>query len=522
MADAIVMDAIRKYKSILDQENDDKILLRVLRKLERMNMSLEILQETGIGKTVNKLNKRNGEVKSLSSRIVSQWKELVSKKNDYVNNCKTEMPVKDTRSQHSGGHSNKDYNSVNNAKQSSKVPSTPVKRKEMVDVEDGRSSVKRQKCETSTARRSSSTDEEINSALSFEACLGMSDTNHKIKKRSAKPGSSSSSSSTVRCRESTKPSVEKTEEPKHTTGDRIKQKTKTTSSNIPVLLEKPVDIPLPVLTLPEIQANYRPIRSHFIIDDTSTNQRKRQIDKDDTYFMSSRHNRTQVFSGRKLHVVSELTSLKDSCLRVLMDNPRLLLEEHREDYIWFDILEPAIARLSPEELYQLEQNHHKLTADTNGLWKLHCQREFKTCITRKEESWQELYWRLTREREIKLKSITENITASMAKSVPVRQTKLAYVDCTAKPPRAVARQQAKFGTGRGGPEATKSLSKKATLINTITANVSRNTSEVVPAPSSSSSSSRSSSSTQNPPKPVKKVAPLMQKTLKFLKNRFRR
>jgi len=47
------------------------------------------------------------------------------------------------------------------------------------------------------------------------------------------------------------------------------------------------------------------------------------------------------------------------------------------------------------------------------------------------------------EREAKLKALTTNIQQSIAKLTPVRQTKLAYVDSVAKPPRNVARQQVK-------------------------------------------------------------------------------
>lgn len=50
------------------------------------------------------------------------------------------------------------------------------------------------------------------------------------------------------------------------------------------------------------------------------------------------------------------------------------------------------------------------------------------------------------EREAKLKALTTNIQQSIAKSTPVRQTKLAYVDSVAKPPRNVARQQVKYLT----------------------------------------------------------------------------
>ena len=57
-----------------------------------------------------------------------------------------------------------------------------------------------------------------------------------------------------------------------------------------------------------------------------------------------------------------------------------------------------------------------------------------------------LFQRCLDEREAKLKALTTNIQQSIAKSTPVRQTKLAYVDSVAKPPRNVARQQVCINT----------------------------------------------------------------------------
>lgn len=45
------------------------------------------------------------------------------------------------------------------------------------------------------------------------------------------------------------------------------------------------------------------------------------------------------------------------------------------------------------------------------------------------------------EREAKLAALTANIKQSQDKSLPVRQTKLAYVDSFVKPPREIARKQ---------------------------------------------------------------------------------
>lgn len=53
-----------------------------------------------------------------------------------------------------------------------------------------------------------------------------------------------------------------------------------------------------------------------------------------------------------------------------------------------------------------------------------------------------IFQRCLDEREKKLEALKTNITQSMAKSTPVRRTKLAYVDSVVKPPRGVAKQQA--------------------------------------------------------------------------------
>lgn len=57
------------------------------------------------------------------------------------------------------------------------------------------------------------------------------------------------------------------------------------------------------------------------------------------------------------------------------------------------------------------------------------------------ETWREMYLRCRDERDAKLKALTVNIKQSIDKSIPVRQTKLAYVDSIVKPPRGVARKQ---------------------------------------------------------------------------------
>lgn len=64
------------------------------------------------------------------------------------------------------------------------------------------------------------------------------------------------------------------------------------------------------------------------------------------------------------------------------------------------------------------------------------------------------------EREAKLKTLTANIKQSIDKSVPVRSTKLAYVDNVVKPPRNILKKQAKYGTANATPATVSSVKKK--------------------------------------------------------------
>lgn len=79
--------------------------------------------------------------------------------------------------------------------------------------------------------------------------------------------------------------------------------------------------------------------------------------------------------------------------------------------------------------------------DSDELWAKHCKRECRGVQRQEMESWRDMYLRCRDERDAKLKALTVNIKQSIDKSLPVRQTKLAYVDNYVKPPRAIARKQ---------------------------------------------------------------------------------
>ncbi|KAH7954460.1 hypothetical protein HPB49_018760 [Dermacentor silvarum] len=322
------------------------------------------------------------------------------------------------------------------------------------------------------------------SIASFEACLGLNDT-VTLPKPKKKPQPISPS---------------KKQQPSRVESEQL----------MPEALRKPDLAPLDrdevSSMLPEIQPVYKPL-PHRLFDEPPSKPPKKSLTNEEAIiFTSSRKDRTQVYSGRRNCFLPEVPTLHEACIKVLIENVEGMAYTGGVPY---DILKPVLERCTPKQLYTLEDYNPYLLDDTDELWQAHCTREFKSSIPDAGETWRELYLKKYDEREEKFKSLTATISASMAKATPVRQTKLAYVDTVAKPPRNVARQQAKHGTGVQSAVPVRPSDRLS--------------SRPAPSPSISASVSASVSrppSTAVPKKP--KHAPLMQKTLKFMKQRFKR
>ncbi|KAF8791240.1 Elongin-A like protein [Argiope bruennichi] len=254
-------------------------------------------------------------------------------------------------------------------------------------------------------------------------------------------------------------------------------------------------------TLPQTQPNYRPLPQRNF--DSLPSKKKVLTNEDAIKFTSSRKERTSVYSGRKSLFYTEMPTLFECASMCFLYYAALnvLSIEYLGEVPYF-LLKPVLERCTPLQLYNIEDYNPYLLDDTHELWEAHCKRDFRTVNLQENETWRELYLRAFEERERKLKSLTANISASMSKSGPARQVKLAYVNTVAKPPRDVARKQAKMGTAlpvnhtvKAGPSSKASPRPSAPAIN------------------SAASSSRASEHSI-PKKP--KIAPLMAKTLKTL------
>ncbi|XP_056412586.1 elongin-A [Hyla sarda] len=283
---------------------------------------------------------------------------------------------------------------------------------------------------------------------------------------------------------------------------------------------------LPDIPLPTIQPNYRPLPSIETVPNLS-NKRKAplyaQEEDEGNGFTGRRLNsKMQVYSGSKSAYLPKMMSLYQQCIRVLANNIDSIYEVGG---VPFTMLEPVLEKCTPEQLYRIEDCNHVLIEDTDQLWKNHCQRDFRNQRPDEYETWRELYLRLHEAREHRLVMLTQNIRSSHANKPKVRQAKMAFVNTEVKPPRDVRRRQEKFGTG-AAVVPDKPRIKPFMPASSSYSSVSPEEPQSFDRPSTSSTVPTSSSVVQSghdPRKPqVKKVAPMMAKTIKAFKNRFSR
>ncbi|XP_059838041.1 elongin A, like isoform X1 [Hypanus sabinus] len=219
----------------------------------------------------------------------------------------------------------------------------------------------------------------------------------------------------------------------------------------------------------------------------------------------------QVYSGCKTTNILKMMTLYEQCIRVLQNNIDSI---HEVGGVPFEIIEPVLDRCTSEQLCRIEDCNPSFIEQTDHLWMKHCKKDFKSEQPHKYESWRELYLRLYDEREHKLKILTQSISSAHANKPKGRQIKLAYVDTSAKPPRHVLRQQGKQGTiPSSSKQRVKSSGSTDFSVPTGRSGISNGTK------SSGSSVAASSHSGPDAKRQVKKIAPMMAKSLRAFKNR---
>uniref|UniRef100_A0A4W5L3M6 Elongin-A n=1 Tax=Hucho hucho TaxID=62062 RepID=A0A4W5L3M6_9TELE len=331
------------------------------------------------------------------------------------------------------------------------------------------------------------------------------------------------------------PSSSKESKPSKANGSRSKRgdpgQTPTATTPVPEKRRKVVEVvsTLPDISLPAIQPYYRPLPS-IDLTPLSPQRRKGPVSNDaeeDTGFTGRRFNsKMTVYSGSKTSYLPKMMSLYEQCIRVLQNNIDSIDEVGG---VPFEILEPVLERCTPEQLYRIEQCNQCFMEDSDELWHRHCQRDFKRETPQEYESWREMYLRKHDEREERLRKLTQNISSAHANKPKGRQVKMAFVNSVAKPPRDVRRRQEKFGTTSTSTASSTAAAapikiRPALSYSSHLSEPSHSSSHDSP-PETSCSSGPSGgvgpSARDNKPQ-VKKIAPMMAKTIKAFKNRFSR
>ncbi|EDW84289.1 uncharacterized protein Dwil_GK14059 [Drosophila willistoni] len=227
--------------------------------------------------------------------------------------------------------------------------------------------------------------------------------------------------------------------------------------------------------------------------------------------ISSKTMRTKIYSGVKTGQILQVPSLFDLCTRVLQKNIDAL---EYTGGVPFEVLRPVLERATPQQLLNFEDYNPYLMDDSEVLWQQHVQRQCRSQKREEMETWREMYLRCQEEKERKLSILSESIKASQKLiEAPVRKTQLAFVDSMVKPPRSVQRKQDQFGT-RGKLIATPAA--RVAALQSVTPNAAK----VGDARLRVLAATRDTAQVGAPMR-IKK-APLMAKTLQFMRGRHKR
>ncbi|XP_017046456.1 transcription elongation factor B polypeptide 3 [Drosophila ficusphila] len=304
-----------------------------------------------------------------------------------------------------------------------------------------------------------------------------------------------------------------------------------TSSNRPTSTRKPELLaptaklepldPNIALELPTISNNYKPLPLNQTVMDVVFNQGGSQKSQASRYFnesealaqgISSKTMRTKIYSGVRTGQILQVPSLFDLCTRVLQKNIDAL---EYTGGVPFEVLRPVLERATPQQLLNFEEYNPYLMDDSDVLWQQHVQRHCRSQRREEMETWREMFLRCQEEKDRKLSILAESIKASQKISeAPVRKTQLAFVDSMVKPPRSVQRKQEQYGTNR------KLIATPAARVASLSS-VTPNAAKVGDARLRVLAATRDTAQVGAGPARSKK-APLMAKTLQFMRGRHKR
>ncbi|KAF4521953.1 hypothetical protein B566_EDAN009481 [Ephemera danica] len=581
MADAVMEEDTSATKSIIEHyqrsiENsldNDSRLLHCLQKLYKLDIKVPHLQATGVGRTVNGLRKREGEVGVAARKLVGKWMEIVenhstsssedetSDSKGYMNGDKTidKMSSKPNKSH------NKSQNCDDNFGESSKRSSSSNDNSKK-HHESRSSKHKSDRSSDSSSHNGKSKSSSSSRRHSESPCKDSSKSKHKQRDESKEHKKSKDRDRSEESRERKHKSSKDKKSDKHkhkrdkdkrSKSDKPEKENSFEDAIIPKISKhskpsKNVCVVEPVvkkICVVEPIIKQEPAPDDDFDDDDYSEQeeapidlpvpqyfrdkvpviKSEPIDSDNSDVAGPSSRRCESPSGGSFEAALGLIDTtspskkeKKKSSKSPTKSSRTTIEEM--GYVPFYIMEPVLSRASATQLANIEHFNPQITGDTGDLWRTLVQADFKGAQRLDEdEEWRDVYKRSISEREDKLSLLRDRIKKNNeARKAPQRTTKLAFEHTLAKPPRAVRKQQMKNGTSRG--------SLPAAPVRVVTP------SQAGPSGMSSSAQSAQSSHASTIARTVgllrdgpsmsitsrKRPAPLMQKTLKFMKTNFRR
>lgn len=270
-----------------------------------------------------------------------------------------------------------------------------------------------------------------------------------------------------------------------------------------------LNVPLPA-SFPECED----VSQYQYFSEKKADRKLSEVCEEAPLFIGQRlKNKMQVYSGSKMMFLPSMMTLYQQCIRALQNNIDSLYEIGG---VPFEILEPVLERCKPEQLLRIEEFNPVYVGETDHLWERHCVKDFRNAQLEEYESWREMYLRMSEERERKLQLLTKSIVSAHSGKPKGRQVKMAFIHSAAKPPRNVRIQQEIHGTA--GPVTQAHPTDRTSSVKPVEIRGRSGFSEAVKA---SSNSSSSSSQAQDPRK-IKRVAPMMAKSLKAFRKQISR
>ncbi|KAI6192195.1 Transcription elongation factor B polypeptide 3 [Aphelenchoides bicaudatus] len=414
-------DRVMRYIDLIKTE-DPKQIERALRKLEQVDMSLDILTQTKCGKIVNQLKDDMG-VGERAVSLVNKWKSIANTEADRMKKnggYSSESPnsnsdasgrspltvrIKMGTTEHSNG---RHYTAAKAIKNEPIAEPRPVKSEPVTESWSVKSEPFKDYEHSESSRHSKSKEVKRKLSNDFEAQLLQADRVPKKKKKRTDA-------------EATRERIPDSEDVQRALGiDRAS---------------------------PTIHSYYANVSVQPMPSSSSAAAPSDELDLG----MFKRKHRTKMYSGRKKADPgwTEVPSLIQICQRYFQNHIDLIDELGD---VPFSLLACVFERCTTEQLERISEKNPQLHEEMNPIWERHVRKTWPNEKLRAGETWYACYKRLCREREEKLRVITAKINQRNVKSAANESTM--RTQCTEViNPMSMQKKQIRYGLAPTGSTA---------------------------------------------------------------------